>query len=99
MPILFYGYCGKERLMNGGNRFLLWNSLTSSNHAPFCTLHVSNTRRGQMIPSGIDIGTQSVYVGCYGESRSSMGKKSIEIALDRFSKRRILSPSLLLLIP
>ena len=52
-----------------------------------------------MIPSGIDIGTQSVYVGRFGESRSSMGKKSIEIALDRFSKRRILSPSLLLLIP
>lgn len=52
-----------------------------------------------MIPSGIDIGTQSVYVGCYGESHSSMGRKSIEIALDRFSKRRILFPSLLLLIP
>ena len=43
-----------------------------------------------MIPVGIDIGTQSVFVGCYAQNQCRPMTKTAEIVLDRFSRRRIL---------
>ena len=42
-----------------------------------------------MIPVGIDIGTQSVFVGCYAQNQCRPMTKTAEIVLDRFSRRRI----------